>query len=155
MKPRQWKFKTCQEANGQFCSLNMPLLPLANPPTCVSALYAKDKASIQKRCSLQIRKVNSISILTSVAPNVLIITSPTAAVPSGITLMCPGEAPRSVIPQTPIHILQVQTACSATSQHFHLPHAVNPMRSLSTCHWMQPSSMLLTYQCWNSEYGST
>ena len=35
----------------------------------------------------------------------LIITSPTTAVPSGIALICPREAPR----------------CSTTSQHFHLP----------------------------------
>ena len=42
------QFKTCQNANGQFCSLNTPLLPLTNPPTCVSVLYAKDKTSIQK-----------------------------------------------------------------------------------------------------------
>ena len=40
------QFKTCQKANRQFCILNTPLLPLANPPTCVSALHAKDKNSI-------------------------------------------------------------------------------------------------------------
>ena len=115
------QFKTCHKANGQFCNLNTPLLPLTNLPTCVSVLYAKDKTSIQKRCSLQIRKVSSISILTSIAPNVWIITSPTTAVPSGITLICPAEAPRSVIPQIPIHVLQLQPACSTTSQYFHLP----------------------------------
>ena len=64
------QFKTCQKANGQFCSLNTPLLPLTNPPTCVSGLYAKNKASIQKRFSLQIRKASSVSIPTSIAPNV-------------------------------------------------------------------------------------
>ena len=115
------QFKTCQKANGQFCILNTPLLPLTNQPTCVSTLYAKDKDSIQNRCSLQIKKASSVSIPTSIAPNVWIITSLTTAVPSGITLICPGEAPRSVTPQTPIHILQLQPACSATSQHFHLP----------------------------------
>ena len=99
------QFKTCQTANGQFCKLNTVLLPLANPPTCVSALYAKDKASIQKRSSLQIRKASSISIPTSIAPNIWIMTSPTTTMPPGITLIFPGEAPRSVIPQTPIHIL--------------------------------------------------
>ena len=78
------QFKTCQKANGQFFILNTPLLPLTNPPTCVSALYAKDKDSIQ-RCSLQIRKASNISIPTSIAPNVWIIISPTTAVPSGIT----------------------------------------------------------------------
>ena len=115
------QFKTCQKANRQLCNLNTLLLPLTNPPACVSASYAKAKASTQKRCSLQIRKTSSISILTSTAPNVLIITSPTTAVPSGITLICPGEAPISVIPQTPIHVLQLQPACRATSDHFHLP----------------------------------
>ena len=40
------QLKICQKANRQFCSLNTPLLPLTNPPTCISALYAKDKASI-------------------------------------------------------------------------------------------------------------
>ena len=70
---------------------------------------------------LQIRKASSISIPTHIAPNVWIITSPTATVPSGIILICCGEAPRSIIPQTPIHILHLWPACSAPSQHFHLP----------------------------------
>ena len=62
------QFKMCQRANEQFCILNTPLLPLSNPPTCVSTLYAKDKDSIQKRCSLQIKKASSISIPTSISP---------------------------------------------------------------------------------------
>ena len=40
------QFKRCQRANRQFCILNTPLLPLTNPPTCVSTLCAKDKDSI-------------------------------------------------------------------------------------------------------------
>ena len=67
------------------------------------------------------KESSSVSIPTSITPNVWVITSPTAAVPSGITLIFPGAAPRSIIPQTPIHILQLQPACSATSQYFHLP----------------------------------
>ena len=71
----QWKSQKTSSKHAKrpvdnFSSLNTPLLPLANPPTCVSALYAKDKASIQKRCSLQIGKTSSISIPTSIAPNV-------------------------------------------------------------------------------------
>ena len=97
----------------------------------------RTRASIQKRCSLQIRKASSVSIPTSIASNIWIITSPNTAVPSEITLICPGVAPRSVIPQTPIHILQFQPACSATSQHFHLPphyesHAITVNISLNT-----------------------
>ena len=84
------QFNTCQKANGQFCVLNTPLLPLANPSTCISALYAKNKDSIQKRCSLQIKKASIISIPTSIAPNVWIITLSTAAVPARITLIWPG-----------------------------------------------------------------
>ena len=99
------QFKTCQKPNGQFCTLNTPLLPLADPTTCVSDLYAKDKDSIQQRCSLQIKKASSISIPASIVPNVWIITSSPAAVPSRNTLICPGTAPRTITPQTLIHIL--------------------------------------------------
>ena len=115
------QFKTCQKANGQFCSLNTPLLPLTNPPACISALYAKEKASIKKRCSLHVTKASSVNIPTSITQNVWVVTSPPTAVSSGIMLICPGESPRSIIPQTPSHVLQLQPACSATSQHFHLP----------------------------------
>ena len=43
---------TCQRANGQFCRLNTPLQPLANPPICIAALYTRDKTGIEKRCLL-------------------------------------------------------------------------------------------------------
>ena len=48
------QFKTCQAANGQFCSMSTPLQPLANPPTCISALYAKNSVHISSHCSIQI-----------------------------------------------------------------------------------------------------
>ena len=86
------QFKTCQKANGKYCSLNTSLLPFTNPPTCVSVLYSKDKASIQRRCSLQIRKASCISIPTSLAPNVWIIASPTTTVPSGIHTHLPWRS---------------------------------------------------------------
>ena len=100
-------------------------------------VYTRDKDSIQKRCSLQIKKASSISTLTSIAPNVWIITLSTTAVPARITLICPGEAPRTITPQTLIHILWLQPACSATSQHFHVPpcygsHEVTINISLNT-----------------------
>ena len=34
--------------------------------------------------------------------------------------ICPGEAPKVLQPQTPIHLLRLKPACSTTSQHFHL-----------------------------------
>ena len=52
----QHQFCICQEANGQFCNVYTPLQPLANPPSCITALYAKNAAIIFTRCSLQIRK---------------------------------------------------------------------------------------------------
>ena len=131
------QFQTYKRANGQFYILNAPVLPLANPPTCLSPLYTKKKNSIMKRCSLQVKKANSISIPTSIAPNAWIITSSPTAAPAGITLICPGEASRVIMPQTPVHILRLQSACSATSQHFHLPpqyksHDVSINISLNT-----------------------
>ena len=105
------------------------------------------------RCSLQIRKASSVSIPTSIAPNVWIITSPMAAVPSGITLICPGEASRSVIPQTPIHVLWLQPACSATSQHFHLPpcyksHEITINISLNTANLNVVNISALELRVW-------
>ena len=149
-------FQTCKKVNGQFCILNTPLLPLANPPTCVSALYAKDKYNIRKRCSQQVRMANSISIPTSIAPNVWIITSTPAAVPAGITLICPEEEPRTITPQTPIHILCLQPACSATSQHFHLPpsyesHEVTINISLNTANLNVVNILGLEFRIWHLE----
>ena len=48
------QFQTCQQANGQFCHISTPFQPLANPPTCITALYAKSKVSITSKCSLQL-----------------------------------------------------------------------------------------------------
>ena len=115
------QFNMCKKANRQFCILNAPPLPLANLPTCLSSLYTKDKDSIQRRCSLQVKKANSISRPKSLASNVWIITSLPAAAPAVIMLMCPGEASRVLKPQLPIHILRLKPTCSATLQHFHLP----------------------------------
>ena len=119
-----------QKANRQFCNIHAPHQPLANPPSCITAIYAKIKTGIDMRCSLQIRKANSVSIPTSIAPNVWILTSAPTAVSTGITLICPEEEPRFIKTQTPIHILSLPPACSATSQHFHLPPCYEKSMSL-------------------------
>ena len=115
------QFITCQQANGQFCSINTHLQPLANPPSCIAAIYAKNKVGIEKRCLLQIRDTNSATIPTPIAPYVWILTSAPTAVLTGIKTICPNETPRFIESQTPIHILYLPLACSATSQNFHLP----------------------------------
>ena len=40
------QFQVHQSANGQFCNITTPFQPLANPPTCTSALYTRNLASI-------------------------------------------------------------------------------------------------------------
>ena len=117
------QFSTCQQANGKFWSINVPLQPLANPPSCIAGMYTKNKVGIEKGCSLQIRNVNSATILTPIAPRVWILTSALPVVSTGIMIICPEEAPRFIKMQTPIYILHLPTAYSTTSQNFHLaPH---------------------------------
>ena len=65
--------------------------------------------------------MNSATIPTPIAPYVWILSSAPTVVLTEITLIFPEEAPRLIQTQTPIHILCLPPACSATSQHFHLP----------------------------------
>ena len=60
-------------------------------------------------------------MLSSIAPNVWILTSAPSTVTTGITLIWPGETTKFITVQKPIHVLQLPPACSATSPHFHLP----------------------------------
>ena len=60
------QFQTCQQANGQFCHISTPFQPLANPPTCIAALYAKSKASITFKCSLQLCKMITTALPTQI-----------------------------------------------------------------------------------------
>ena len=56
------QYSTCREANGHFCNIYTPFQLLANPPSCITALYSKNTTSINTRCSLQVRKADTISI---------------------------------------------------------------------------------------------
>ena len=115
------QFRICQEANGQFCTIPTPFQPLANPPSCITALYAKNTASISARCSLQIRKYSDVSMPSQLAPNVWILTMASSVATATITLICPGETTQFIEVRKPIHILHLPTACSAASPNFHLP----------------------------------
>ena len=66
------QFCVCKEANGQFCNTYTLFQPLANLPSCITALYSKNSASISARCSQQIRKTQSVSIPSPIAPNIWI-----------------------------------------------------------------------------------
>ena len=53
------QFETCKQANGQFCHISTPFQPLANTPTSIAVLYAKSKANIESKCSLQLHKAST------------------------------------------------------------------------------------------------
>ena len=99
------QFSICQEANGQFCNIRTPFQPLADLPSCITALYTKHAASISARCSLKIGKTHSISIPSQIAPNVWILTTAPSAVTTAITLICPGETTKFIMVKKQIHIL--------------------------------------------------
>ena len=115
------QFEVCKQANGQFCHISMPFQPLANPPTCIAALYAKSTANIESKCSLQLHKASTTRLPTQIMPDVWILTTPTSAPAETISLICP-EKPMETIPiRQPLHVLKLPMACSATSANFHLP----------------------------------
>ena len=115
------QFQTCQQANGQFCCISTPFQLLANPPTCIAALYAKSKTGIASKCSLQLCKTTTTNLPTQITPDVWILTTLATAPINTVTLICP-EKPMETIPIWQlIHILKLPTACSATSSHFYLP----------------------------------
>ena len=115
------QFQACQEANGQFCSITTPFQPLANPPSCIAALYAQSTADITSKCSLQICKASVTNLPTQIAPDVWIHTTPIAAPANMMTLIHPEKAMETIPIQKPIHILKLPTVCSATSPDFYLP----------------------------------
>ena len=115
------QFEVCKQANGQFCHISMPFQPLANPPTCIAALYSKSTANIESKCSLQQHKATATPLPTQITPDVWILATPTSAPTDTISLIC-LEKPMETIPiRQPLHVLKLPTACSATSANFYLP----------------------------------
>ena len=104
------QFHICQAANGQFCTIPTPFQPLANLPTCISALYARNLASISLRFSLQIRKTSDVSIPLQIALNVWILTTALSTPASTITLICQGKAMTFSKVEKPVHILRISPA---------------------------------------------
>ena len=115
------QFQVCQEASGQFYSITTPFQHLANPPSCVAALYARSPADITSQCSLQIRKTSDVNLTTQISPDVWILMTPLSTPASTIKLICPEKATETITLRKPIHILRLPTACSGTSPNFYLP----------------------------------
>ena len=111
------QFLTFQQANRQFCHISTPFQPLANPPMCIAALYAKSKASITSKCSLQQCKTTTTALPTQITPEVWILTTPV----NMITLIFPEKPMETITIQQLLHLLKLPMACSATSAHFYLP----------------------------------
>ena len=115
------QFEVCQQANGQFCHISTPFQPLANPPTCIAALYAKSEVGIKPKCSLQLCKAATTSLPTQITPDVWILATPTSAHTDTVSLICP-EKPMETIPiRQLLHVLKLPTACRSTSANFYLP----------------------------------
>ena len=114
-------FQACQQANGQFCHISTPFQLLANPPTCIAALYVKSKTGIASKCSLQICKTMTTNLPTQIAPDVWKLTTPATAQVNTMTLICPKKPMETIPIQQPIHLLKLPMACSATSSSFYLP----------------------------------
>ena len=115
------QFQACQHANGQFCHISTHFQPIANPLTCIAALYAKSNTGIAPKGCLQIPKTTTINLPTQIAPDAWILTTPATVPVNTMTLICP-EKPMETIPiQQPIHILKLHMACSAASLNFYLP----------------------------------
>ena len=125
MRPLQWT--SCHNSSGfvkkqmEFCTIPTPFQPLVNPPSSITALYAKNTTSISARCSLQIRKMSDVSMPSQLAPNVWILTTPFSAATTTITLICLGETTQIIAVRKPVHILCLPMAFSTTSLNFHLP----------------------------------
>ena len=119
------QYSTCKEANEQFCSIYTPFQPLANSPSCITALYSMDATSIASRCSLQFKKAQTISIPMLMAPKLLILTSAPSTVMTPMICL-PWRTCKIIAIWKPIHILWLPPVCSTTSPCFYPPPYYEP-----------------------------
>ena len=110
--------RICQEANGYFCNIPTLFQPLANPPSCITPMYAKNTAITSNICSLQVRKSSDVSMPSQLAPNAWIVNNSTLSSNHHKYPHLPG---RNSSEETHSCIVTTHRACSATSPHFHLP----------------------------------
>ena len=148
------QYIACQHANGQFCRINAPFQPLTNPPSCITALSAKNNQAIKEQCSLVISHAQCTFAPIAVTSNLWIISPKPQTLRSAITLICPNKATSIVPLQQPFHILRLFPTCSATSRYYHLPphyedHTVMMNASLDTANiLMQLTFQLLNFRIW-------
>ena len=102
------QFQVCWETNGQFCSITTPFQPLANPPSCVSALYARNPAGITSWCSLQMRKTCDVNLPTQISPDVWILTTPLSTPAKCHHINMSWKGYRNHHHKKTLHILRIQ-----------------------------------------------
>ena len=101
--------------------MNAPFQPLTNPPSCITALHAKNDQAIKEQCSLVISHVPCTFVSIAVISNLWIIPSNAQTLGSAI-MKIDHDNVTSIVPlQQPFHILGLSPACSAISRYFHLP----------------------------------
>ena len=104
-----------------FPLLKTPLQPLTNPPSCVAALYTKNSREIDRLCELTTKTQPELYLPIPLASIVWAIISSPFKQQLPVTVICPTKPAISIHISPPIHVLRLELACSATSQHFHLP----------------------------------
>ena len=92
-----------------------------NPPLCVAALYTKNSREIDRLHELTTKTQPELYLPIPLASNVWAIISAPFRQQPPVTVICPTKPTMSVQISPPIHVLRLEPACSATSQHFHLP----------------------------------
>ena len=114
------QYRACQPRNRQFCRINAVFQPLANLPSCVTALYAKNDKTVKEQCSLVISHMPCTFVHVAVTSNLWIIPSNPQPLRPTMTIICPDKATSTVHLQQPFHIWRLSPACSAISRYFHL-----------------------------------
>ena len=147
------QYIACPHANGQFCRINAPFQPLMTPPSCITALYAKNDQAIREQCSLSISHALHTFMPVAVASNLWVIPSNPETLGSKVMIICPDKATNTVPLQQPFKILRVSLACSATSSYFNLPlhyedHTIMMNISLDTANINAVNISTLDFRIW-------
>ena len=92
-----------------------------NPPSCITALYAKNDQAIGKQCSLSISHMPHTFIPVTVTSNLWINPSKPDTLASTIMIICHDKATSTVPLHQPFYILSLSPYSSVAPRYFHLP----------------------------------
>ena len=114
------QFSICQKVNGKFCNVITPLQPLANPPSCITALYSKNTCSISTRHSLQISKIPDVGIPSQLTLSIWILTTPLSVATTALYSSA-QEKPKNLLQYRSQFTSYNSPSCNATTPNFQLP----------------------------------